>query len=444
MDATAAEQAPVAGKIDPSELPTLWKDRSFHGMTATQFLGAFNDNVFKQLILFFIVATIANKQEAASYQFAATVVFAVPFILASGFCGYLADRHGKWTIIFVSKVLEIVLMILGVGAFMLGLIWPLLATLFLMGFQTTLFSPAKYGVLPELFRKPDLPRVNGVISMTTFLAIIFGMVVAGLASEIARKYFDGQYGIVNLFCVVIAIAGTVTSLMIRRPLAAAPKLEFRIRSMLMTSETAAMLRRDRGLRSALVVSSVFWFFGAMVQLAITQFGVQQLKLGEALTGVQSALLSVGIAVGFVVAGRLSRGTISFTLLRIGAFGIAVAMVLTAIVAVLPIDVMIRFYLLLATFFATGFSTGLFALPITTYLQVRPPAEQKGRVIATMNLFNWIGICFAGFVYFACIATLTGLGLPMSWTFAVVGLGMLPIPLIYRPPNQEIEEISGAA
>ncbi|QDT38872.1 MFS transporter [Stratiformator vulcanicus] len=438
MEEAVPGEAPARAEIDTATLPPLWHDRAFLGMTATQFLGAFNDNVFKQMILLFIVVMIVDKQSAASYQFAATVVFAVPFILFSGFCGFLADRCGKWTIVFSSKVLEIAIMLLGMAAFYTGQIWPLLVVLFLMGSQTTLFSPAKYGILPEIFRHRDLPRVNGIISMTTFLAIIFGMVIGGAASELARKYFDGEYWLVNSFCVLVAIGGTVTALVIRRPPPASANLQFRPRDVFMTSETWTMLRTDRPLTLALVVSSTFWFLGAMVQLAITQFGVQQLDIGELRTSIMSGTLSVGIAIGFVVAGRLSEGTIRFSLLKYGACGIAASMIGIAVVAVLPIVWGLKYAALLFVFLTSGFSTGLFALPITTYLQVRPPSDQKGRVIAAMNLFNWIGICFAGFAYFACVALLTAFKLPMSWTFAIIGLLMVPVPLLYHPPNENIE------
>ncbi len=165
-----AAASPNAAKLDCEHLPPLYRDASFWGMTITQFLGAFNDNLFKQLMLL-----LALKVSLADRQPLAMLVFSAPFLLFSGFAGFLSDRYSKRWIIVLSKIAEIAAMLLGmVGFFFYDKVGftGLLVVLFLMGTQSAFFGPGKYGILPEMLRTSDLPRANGIILMTTFLAII--------------------------------------------------------------------------------------------------------------------------------------------------------------------------------------------------------------------------------------------------------------------------------
>ncbi|QDT63017.1 MFS transporter [Calycomorphotria hydatis] len=420
-------------------LPPLSRDPAFLGMTGTQFLGAFNDNVFRQLITLFILTSIVDEQAAATYQSAAYLLFAMPFILFSGFAGYLSDKFGKRLIVILSKVAELVIMLLGTVAFLTGQIWPLMVVLFLMGMQTTFFSPAKYGILPEMLRTKDLPQANGIISMTTFLAIILGMIIGGLASQAARDVFGGQYWVANFVCIVVAIAGIATAMYLRNPPPASSNLHFHMRDLFMTRETAAILKSDRPLFDALFVNSVFWFLAGVVQPTLDHFGIKQLDAGDTYTSILKAVLAVGIAAGFLCAGRLSRGMIRFRMIPYGAGGITISLLMCAIVAELPLPFGAIYGLECFGLFLTGFSTGLFALPLATFLQVRPPHEQKGRIIAAMNFFNWVGIAGAAVFYFLCAQALAMLNLGVGWTLAIVAILMGLIPIFYHPVNMLLED-----
>ena len=198
--------------------PTLWRDRAFAGMTATQFLGAFNDNLFKQLVLLICLDyAAASKLEGDPFQPWAQGLFALPFVLFSGFAGWLSDRNSKRTIVVLCKVAEIAVMAAGLFVFIMfasgnrdGLLFGLLAVLFFMGAQSAFFGPSKYGILPELFRAGDLPAANGIVQMTTFLAIIGGTAVCGFFKD-ALQSPGGLWP-----CVLIASIGTLTALMIRK------------------------------------------------------------------------------------------------------------------------------------------------------------------------------------------------------------------------------------
>ncbi len=161
---TSSDSVSFDASPDHATLPTLYRDRSFWGMSVTQFLGAFNDNLFKFLILLLATPTaaaVAADEEAKDLQAEAMIVFAAAFLLFSGLAGFLADKISKRTIIVGAKVAEILVMLAGLIGFYyfetIGLT-GMMVILFFMGLQSAFFGPAKYGILPEMVRENDLPR----------------------------------------------------------------------------------------------------------------------------------------------------------------------------------------------------------------------------------------------------------------------------------------------
>ena len=399
---------------DSPALPPLYEDVSFWGMTATQFLGAFNDNLFKQFVL--LTATVtALGSGTLDRQWIPQAAFALPFVLFSGFGGFLSDRFSKRTIIVLCKLAEVAVMAAVAIVMLYGSQFSLLVSLlFLMGAQSAFFGPAKYGILPEMFAGRDLPRANGVIQLTTFLAIIFGAVAAGrISSDMADKEW-----LAGVVCVAIAITGTATSLVIRRQSAACPDLVFSASALVMRRDTYLMLARDRPLLRVLMASCLFWFAGGMVQPAVNAFGQWQLNLDKLTTSWLLASVGVGIALGCVVAGRLSHGKVAFRLSRVGccgAIGCAVGIWALGVMG----EQLLNFYTALGLLMLLGFCAGVFAVPLQVFLQSRPPEGQKGRMIGAMNLFNWIGILLSAAAYGLCALAIKKFSLPQSITFLVV-------------------------
>ena len=296
--------------------PSLLRDRAFWGLNLTQFLGAFNDNLFKQLVL------LLSLEGGRDTQFLAMVLFAWPFIAFSGYAGFLSDRYSKRTIIVLCKVAELGIVLLGLIGFITGSLAALLSVLCLMGVHSAFFGPSKYGILPELLRPSDLPRANGFMLMTTFLAIIFGLAAAGAAMHT----FAGSLWLASLPCLAVALVGVATSLLIRPTAIAEPQLKFDWSSVAIAPDTRALLKRDRKLLGVLLISSVFWFVaGTVYPPAINAFGKQQLHLDPLLTGAMAASTGLGIAVGCVLAGILSKDRVRGWLVRVGAWGLTLSL-----------------------------------------------------------------------------------------------------------------------
>ncbi len=442
----------IAEHLDTQALPSLYADRSFWGMTITQFFGAFNDNLFKQLILLLSIVVLADGTKSDN-QGTATLIFSLPFLLVTGIAGYLSDRYPKRPIIILCKVAEIVVMALGALAFGVygrsNSLAFLYVVLFFMGAQSGFFGPAKYGILPEMLRDNDLPRANGLILMTTFIAIILGTVVAGLILD----YFPGNLWVGSSACIIIAVVGTLSSLFVRKVPPANPQLQLRASSFAVPPDMLRMLLADRPLLLALWVSSMFWLLAGMVPSAINALGIIELRIGDKYTSYLNGVISIGIALGCVIGGIASRGKVDFRLLRTGAIGMMCCLGLLAIPADGDISLLIGadgdllrfpgigessqwlgFWGSLGMLLLLGAFTGLFAVPLQVFMQTRPPDDKKGRMIAVMNQANWVGIAISGILYNGFAAIITAVDWPRSTTFLFIAALMLPIVLFYRPKN----------
>jgi acyl-[acyl-carrier-protein]-phospholipid O-acyltransferase/long-chain-fatty-acid--[acyl-carrier-protein] ligase len=420
----------------------LFRDRSFWGMTATQFFGAFNDNLFKQLMLLLAIPVGAAVARKADEQGLATMLFSLPFVLFSGFAGYLSDRYSKRTMIVVCKMAEIGIMLLGmIGFLSYGTTGyrGLLVVLFLMGTHSAFFGPGKYGILPELFREEDLPRANGVILMTTFLAIIFGTASAGflggLVYDAAGQRVPERLWIGSLICMGIGVLGTITSLMVRPVPAAVPDLKFQFSGLAIPAATRLLLAKDRPLLGALLVSCMFWLVSGVALQSVNSLGMKQLGVGEKLTSLLTAVIGLGIAVGAVLAGRISRGKADFRLVTWGASAMAAGFLVMA-VSLPRAGGGFRHLLGFAGSFPVliflGGAAGMLAIPVQVFIQTRPPEDQKGRMIAVMNLTNFIAILLSGAIYMAFDRLIEAMHWPRSVLFAFDGLLILPVALFYRP------------
>ena len=357
------------------------KQPGFLSFFWTQLLGAFNDN-FLKIVVSFVALNLMTKG-ADSYVELIAFLFILPSALFSGYAGHLADVYSKRSILVAVKVCEIVIMILACGAFFLGHIDPMLALVFLMGLHAAFFSPAKYGILPEMLQEKDLSRGNGLLEMSTFMAIILGTSVGSAIFSVWKE----RLPLIGVLMVAIAVLGTLTSLGIPRiPASGAAKL-LRLDPMAEIADGMRRLRSDRTLWLTVLGISYFWFLGALVQINILFFGKELLQLDEFHIGLLGTFLAIGIGFGSLAAGRLSGDHIELGLVPLGSVAMGVCLGLVALSA--PSYPLTAISLVLL-----GFSAGLFAVPLNALLQHRSGKEEKGQLIATNNFMNTIGMFLA--------------------------------------------------
>lgn len=420
-------------------LPQLYRDKSFGGMAATQSLGAFNDNLFKQLILLLATPTFLQLQagNAEDLQSEAQLVFAASFLIFSGFAGYLSDRYSKRPIVILSKIAEIGVMLLGMIGFMLydriG-ITGMFVVLFLMGTQSAFFGPSKYGILPEMIRPADLPRANGIFLMLTFLAIIFGMAIAGELKLLLGE----RIWAASLACVAIAILGTLTSLLVRRVPPAQPDSKYDWACWLVPKDTLRMFWRDRELLSAIAVVAVFWMVGGIVLQTVNALGKSQLGLNDFYTSLLAAAIGVGTAIGCMLGGYLSHDRINRRVVIVGAAGTVISLIALSAPGQIH-GHLLGFYGSLPVLILLGAFSGMLIVPVQVALQSRPPREEKGRTIATMNQISWVGVILGAIVYKYCIVMLDHMGWQRATIFAVAAVLMLPVAVFYRPKDEPLAD-----
>jgi acyl-[acyl-carrier-protein]-phospholipid O-acyltransferase/long-chain-fatty-acid--[acyl-carrier-protein] ligase len=308
----------------------------------------------------------------------------------------------------------------------------MLVVLFLMGTHSAFFGPAKYGILPEMIRAGDLPKANGLFLMLTFMAIIFGTAAAGYL----LTYFGGRVWVGSLFCMAIAVAGTATAFLVRPVPVAKPNLKMRWSSWFVPPEVVRLLRQDWQLLSAIVVVAVFWLVAGIVAQTVNALGRTQLGVDDKSTSLLTTSISVGIAAGCVLGGYLSKDRINRKVVSIGLWG------LIATLVILSLRGGVHQHLLgyrgtFPVLILMGVFTGLFVVPVQVTVQTRPPRDEKGRVIATMNQCTWVGIILGALIYSACIAVLDRTGWPRNTIFAVTAALLLPVALFYRPKDEKL-------
>lgn len=434
--------------------PKLYADKSFWGMVSTQFLGAFNDNLYKQLMLLLAIppiaagaAAAANEGQGGDIQGWATLVFSLPFVLLSGFAGYLSDRFSKQPIIVLCKITEIVVMLLGLLAFYYFGLFGTAGTwivLFLMGTQSTFFGPGKYGILPELFREEDLPRANGIMVMTTFLAIIFGIVFGGKLYDllVSDGAADGLW-VGLLVCIGIAILGTITSLFVRRVPPANPDIKLTKDCFALNKEIAALLRIDKPLLGALLVSSVFWLVSGITAPTVNRLGLTMLGADATQTSALTASIAFGIMGGALGASVLCRKGLSQLCVKVGMFGVFGSLVALGAWQAGQVH-LLGYWGSVAGLVLMGVFAALFAIPIQVFLQSRPPVALKGRMIATMNQANFIGILISGPLYQLFENLASWLGWPVSAVFWMMAALMLPVAMVYNLEQDSAPETPAPA
>ncbi|HEY3624841.1 MAG TPA: acyl-[ACP]--phospholipid O-acyltransferase [Terracidiphilus sp.] len=362
--------------------------RGFWALIATQFQGAFSDNILRNLLLSMIVGMGIGRQERETFVSAVTFIFSVPFLLLSMPGGWLADRFSKRQVTIWTKVMEFGSMLVAAVGLATHSLPLCLAALALVASQAALFGPSKYGLLPELLPEKNLSWGNGVIELGTFLAIIVGTVAgAGMAEG-----FHGHEVYAGYALLALAFAGFLTSLGIDRVPAAAPRKPFRANVLQDLFVQVRLMRKDRALFLAVLGNAYFWFLGSLLFSTIVVYGPDVLHIGQTKTGYLNATLAIGIGIGSIAAGWLSDNKIEYGLIPLGSIGMTcTGLVLGGLPHGLAGSAVLLGLL--------GFWAGFFVVPVNALIQHRPSASDKGGMIAAANLLSFVGIAISSAVYF---------------------------------------------
>jgi acyl-[acyl-carrier-protein]-phospholipid O-acyltransferase/long-chain-fatty-acid--[acyl-carrier-protein] ligase len=405
---------------DSSTYSEVLKVRGVQPFLWMQFLNAFNDNMYK-LVVSLLALMVAGKAGSGTYLSLAGFIFIAPFLLFSGYAGQLADRFEKRTVVILTKAIEIAAMIFALFALISGSIEWMLAVLFFTATQAAFFGPAKYGIVPELVAAKHLARANGLLEMSTFVAILLGTI----GGTCLVALWSHKPGLIGLVLIAVAIGGTLTSFKIARTPAPIGQRPFSWNPFGDIFAGVNRLTKDRVLMLAVIGTTFFWFLGALFQIVLLLFGKETLHCTEAQTGLLVASLAVGIGVGSIAAGRLSGEKIEPGLVPLGGFGMTLAGFCLAFASHSLVFALIALI-------ALGFTCGLFIVPLNAILQHRPAHDEKGRVIATANFVNTAGVMLASGVVWllheflhVSAANMVGIAAGLTLAAAVCALQLVP-------------------
>ncbi len=354
----------------------------------TQFQGAFSDNTLQWLAVFIVMGLGLPDAERNRLVSVVGAVFALPFIVLSMTGGFLANRFSKRTVTIGVKCFEIFVMMLALTGLATKHLYLTISCVFLMGVHSAIFSPSKYGLLPELLPEKKLSWGNGVLELGTFVAIVGGTVAGGWLC----KTFSAQPAWSGVILIGLAVFGLGTSLGISRVPAADPARRFRANFLADLWGQIRLVRHDRALWLALLGNTYFFAIAALIRFLILIYTTDTLHISDPAWSsyLQDATL-IGIGLGSFAAGYLSGGKIEYGLIPLGAIGLTVGSALLARPG-LSFGTVALDLAVLALF------GGFYIVPISALLQHRPARAQKAGVLAAASLLSWVGIMFASGIF----------------------------------------------
>lgn len=392
----------------------LLRKKGFVPYLIAEFLSAFSDNIYK-FFLMFMFTGMFDRDTSAEYISLIGVIFVAPYLLFLGYSGYLSDRFSKRNIFVYVKLSEILITSLIVVALISGNIPFMLVCMFLMMTRSCIFFPAKVGLLPELLDKNYLTLANSLLWMSVFVASIAGAVTGG---ALFQNYGDTMW-IVGIILVAVALVGYLNSRQI-------PKVEytpldkaFPINPWRDIIESVKTIRRRKSIAIAIIGIGWFWFLGTLVQTILPLYGKEILHVDETYTALLQAFIGLGIAAGCVVAGWLSKDTYEPGLIPFGSIGIAIGTLWAGFSGESYIQTAFGLSI-------TGFSAGLFIIPIYTFLHQRAKGNERGRIFATANYVDTIGMLIASGAYWIFATTI--FRLPEDKILALFGVVTVAITI----------------
>ena len=403
----------------------LLGNRRFGPFFAVQALGAFNDNIFRNALATLIVFGIGLEAglDVDGLVNLAAMLFILPFFLFSAIFGQLADRFEKSRMIRWVKWFELAICLFAGLALYLGNLWLLMSIVFLLGFQSTLFGPIKYSILPQLLGKDELTGGNALVASGTYVAILAGTILGPIVAGIEL----GWPWAVLVATVLIALLGLVAAYAVPVVPIGDAKLKLNLNPITASWANLRILRENRTLLNGVLGISWFWFYGTIVLVQIPAYTQGVLGANENVLAGLLALFIIGISTGALLCEKLSRGAIEIGLVPIGAAGMtlfgldlmfaspSVPLVDAGYADLLAMPGIAR---IIFDLVMIGISGGLFIVPLYALIQLQSRDDQRARVISGMNILNAFLMVLASVL---AIVLLTVVELSIPQLFGVVAV-----------------------
>jgi 1-acyl-sn-glycerol-3-phosphate acyltransferase len=409
----------------------LLKSKRFAPFFITQFLGAFNDNIYKNTLMLIMTYGAADAMGLNSHIVLnlAAVLFILPFLLFSALAGQIADKYEKSALIRKIKLLEIIIMLAGGLALLTENYILLLVLLFLMGTQSAFFGPCKYAILPQHLERHELVGGNALVEMGTFVSILLATIGAGIILQ-----FENYLTIASIMVVFLACLGYISSYFIPKALAIDSGLKLDFNILKSSLNLISYARKNRGIFLAILAISWFWFLGASYLTQFPNFSKQSLNGDPSLVTLLLATFTLGIGFGSLLCEKLSRKQVELGIVPIGALGMTlfgVDLYLAIPTNLLGLESWLTFtsnsdnWRMLIDLAGIGIFGGIFIVPLYAYIQLRVEEEYRARIIGVINIINALFLVASGLV---AIVFLGIFDLSISEFFLVISIMNIVVSL----------------
>jgi 1-acyl-sn-glycerol-3-phosphate acyltransferase len=403
----------------------LLRQRRFAPFFWTQFLGAANDNVFKNAFVVFVAFAAASLTSIDAGMIVNLIgaVFIVPFMLFSATAGQLADKYEKSSLIRLIKLFEIAIMLIALVGFWRQSVLVLFVALALLGIHSTLFGPVKYAILPQTLKPEELVGGNGMVEMGTFVAILVGTIAGGLVVAIEPR---GPLW-ASLLAITIAVAGWIVSRLIPVTPAPAPDLSINWNPFTETWKNVRFAQTEIVVWRSMLGISWFWFYGAIYLAQLPVFTRDILGGDEHVFTLLLATFSIGIGAGSLLCEKLSGRKVEIGLVPFGSIGLTLfafdlwlATRHMSPVAQGGVDNFLAsptHWRVMADILLLGIFGGFYIVPLYALIQQRSAPTHRSRIIAANNILNAIFIVASAAVAIGLLRA----GLTIPELFLVVGV-----------------------
>ena len=403
----------------------LLTQKRFAPFFFTQFLGAFNDNIFRNglIILLTFKGIEVFGMNASQIANVAGALFILPYFLFSAIAGQIADKYEKSILIKSTKLLEIILMVTATFILITENYSFLLIILFLMGFQSSLFGPVKYAYIPQKLKLNELIGGNALVESGTYIAIILGLVVGGLAVSIGQ---ENDYPLASLL-LLMAILGYFFSCKIPSTEPTDPTLKINWNIFSEIKKIIGFSKEKDRIFLYIIGISWFWFYGSVITLQIPAYTINILMGDESLTTFLLATFAIGIGIGSLACERLSKNKIELGITPIGAIGLSLFTLdlyffSSNLNIVTPMSIKLFLtnlsnWRLIIDLIMIGAFGGIFSVPF--YAAIQEQAEKKflSRIIAANNIINAIFMVSASLLAISILS----LGFSIPEFFALISV-----------------------
>lgn len=367
------------------------KRKNWFSLFFTNYLGVLNDNFLKTLACFICIAWVGKENESMVVTLASAALV-IPYLLFSPLAGRLAKIYKKRKIVVWAKFAEMLIMIVAAVGFLIHSTGMVLLSILLMGLQSALFSPSKYGLIRDIGGEEGISYGSGAMEMFAFVGILTGTLMAAFLSESVT---------IPILCLIlfgVALFGWLSSLTIRANESEPMKVsQETLNPVKFVKDMFVRALAFKGLNLVVVGLATFWFIGSMIQMVLIVYCRSDLGMNDSETGIVMSLAAVGIGAGCYLAGVLSRRDVELGLVPYG--GITTGLTLLAIFVFDAHGVVFGILVFFAAFFS-----GMFKVPLDAWIQANVKGRELGNMLAYSNLITFLFMlmasgCFGGMTMF---------------------------------------------